>query len=197
MAPGPVLGKFWPVGTYVALQSWVKDNPALFQKFRTAINQSLSYASSHPDEVRAILPAATRNIRLAFWSPLVDRDLLLQLAKYAKKYGVISNLPNFSQLVPTYVVNGATLQATVGPRKTIALKSKGKVVTTLKSGQYTIQANDKSNTDNFHLTGPRVDKKTSVRGTGPAAWTVTFRKGTYTYRSDAKGSTLKGSFKAT
>jgi hypothetical protein len=26
---------------------------------------------------------------------------------------------------------------------------------------------------------------------------VTFRKGTYTYRSDAKGSTLEGSFKAT
>jgi NitT/TauT family transport system substrate-binding protein len=194
MAPGPILGKFWPVGTYVALQSWVKAHQSTFKKFRSAINQSLVYASSHPDEVRALLPAATRNIRLAFWSPFVDRDLLLQLAKYMKKYGLISSLPNLAVVVPTYVVNGATLQAVVGPRKSIALRVNGKTVKTLKPGQYTIQATDKSKTDNFHLRGPGVNRKTSLRGLARAAWTLTFRKGTYTYRSDAKGSTLKGTF---
>jgi hypothetical protein len=198
MAPGPVLGKFWPVGAYEALQSWVKDNPSLLKKFRAAMNQSLVYASNHPDEIRALLPASQRNIRLAFWSPLVNHDLLRQLAKYTKKYGIIDNLPNFSQLVPTYVVNGATLQAVVGPRKSIALRVQGKAVKNLTLGEYTIQANDRSKSDNFHITGPGgVNKKTSVGGTGTAAWTLTFRKGTYTYRSDAKGSTLEGSFKVT
>src|SRR5919202_3417144 len=36
MAPGPVLGKFWPIGGYAALGSWIRRNPALFKKFRAA-----------------------------------------------------------------------------------------------------------------------------------------------------------------
>src|SRR5881275_1710239 len=48
MAPGPVLGKFWPIGGYGALTDWVRSNPALAKKFRTAINRSLTYAQSHP-----------------------------------------------------------------------------------------------------------------------------------------------------
>ncbi len=65
MAPGPVLGKYWPIGCYAARNEWVRKNPGLMQKFRTAMNQSLIYAQSHPDEIRALLPAAIRNIRLA------------------------------------------------------------------------------------------------------------------------------------
>src|SRR6266508_1885098 len=38
MAPGPVLGRFWPIGTYVARSSWVRANPGLARRFRTAIN---------------------------------------------------------------------------------------------------------------------------------------------------------------
>src|SRR5437773_5468351 len=59
MAPGPVLGKFWPIGCYGALESWVSKNPALAKSFRDAINESLTYAQAHPDEIRALLPAAT------------------------------------------------------------------------------------------------------------------------------------------
>ena len=47
------------------------------------------------------LTAATRNIRLPTWSPLIDRVQLLQLALYMKKYDVISTLPNFTKLVPS------------------------------------------------------------------------------------------------
>ena len=81
LAPGPTLGKFWPNGCYVALEDWVAKNPGLAKGFRTAMNKSLLYAQSHPDEVRALLPAAIRNIRLANWSPLVDRVQLLQPRK--------------------------------------------------------------------------------------------------------------------
>ncbi len=69
MAPGPVLGKYWPIGCYGALESWVSKNPQLAAGFRAAINESLAYAQAHPDEIRALLPAATRNIRLPIWSP--------------------------------------------------------------------------------------------------------------------------------
>src|SRR5512132_2246941 len=38
LAPGPVLGKFFPIGTYVAPQDWVQKNPGLAKKFQTALN---------------------------------------------------------------------------------------------------------------------------------------------------------------
>ena len=98
MAPGPVLGNFFPNGGYGALQSWVQKNPALAAKFRTAINESLTYAQQHPDEIRALLPAATRNVRLPIWTTTIDRAQLLTLAKDAKEFGVITSLPNFTQL---------------------------------------------------------------------------------------------------
>ena len=109
MAPGPVLGRYFPNGGYAARNDWVKKNPGLAARFRAAINQSLVYANTHPDEIRALLPAATRNIRLANWSPLIDRVQLLKLAKYAKQYGAISTLPNFTQLFPSYIEGGKTL----------------------------------------------------------------------------------------
>ena len=56
MAPGPVLGRYFPIGGYAAKPSWASANRALAQRFRTAMNRSLVYAQSHPDEIRA-LPA--------------------------------------------------------------------------------------------------------------------------------------------
>src|ERR1041385_864429 len=109
MAPGPVLGKYWPVGAYGALQDWVTAHPDLAKAFRDAINESLTYAQAHPDEIRALLPAATRSIRLPIWSPVVDLEKLAQLAKYAKEYGVIDSLPNMVRLVPSVVLGGKIL----------------------------------------------------------------------------------------
>jgi NitT/TauT family transport system substrate-binding protein len=135
MAPGPVLGKYWPNGTYVAPQDWATKNPALAKGFHDAMAQSLAYAQSHPDEIRALLPAATRNIRLPVWSSLIDRRQLLQLAKYTKEFGVITTLPNLAQLVPASIASGLTLQGDVGA-KTISLKLDGKRFKTLVAGDY-------------------------------------------------------------
>jgi NitT/TauT family transport system substrate-binding protein len=195
MAPGPVLGKFWPIGAYVAQNAWTKNNPDLATKFRTAINQSLAYAQSHPDEIRNLLPAATRNVRLPIWSPLADRVQLLQLARYSKEYGVISTLPNLTQLVPSIIPGGKTLQGEVGPRY-ILLRQDGEPVTTLKAGQYTFVVNDTSKTRSFQLVGPGVNKRTSVAGTGRSTWTLTLKKGTYTFSASGKPA-LKKTFKVT
>ena len=51
-----------------------------------------------------------------------------------------------------------------------------------------------SRQDNFHLTGPGVNKKTGVAFKGTVKWTVTLKAGTYTFRSDAH-KTLKGTLK--
>jgi len=182
MAPGPVLGKFWPIGCYGALESWVSKNPALAKSFRDAINESLTYAQAHPDEIRALLPAATRNIRLPIWSAVVDRDKLTQLAKYTKEFGVITSLPNMTQLVPSSVTGGKVLQGTVG-NTFLTLRLDGKIVSTLPHGKYTIVVTDNSKTTGFRLSGPGVSKQTSVKGTGRSTWTLTLKKGKYVYSS--------------
>jgi NitT/TauT family transport system substrate-binding protein len=195
MAPGPVLGKFWPIGGYAALAEWSRANPDLARKFRAAINQSLSYAQSHPSEIRELLPAGTQNVRLPIWSPLVDRAKLLQLAKYAKEFGVISTLPNLTQLVPSSISGGKNLQGTVGDRF-IALRLDGRAVKTLPAGRYTFVVTDTSKTRNFRLAGPGVSKQTSVRGTGRSTWTVTLKKGKYTFSSSGRPS-LRATFRVT
>ena len=182
MAPGPVLGKYWPIGCYGALESWVSSHTDLAKNFREAINESLAYAQAHPDEIRALLPAATRNIRLPIWSPVVDRDKLVQLAKYTKEFGVIDSLPNMTRLVPSTVTGGKILQGTIG-NVFITLRLDGKAVKTLPHGKYTIVVQDNSKTTGFRLTGPGVKKQTSVKGTGRTTWTVTLKKGKYVYSS--------------
>jgi NitT/TauT family transport system substrate-binding protein len=184
MAPGPVLGKYWPIGGYGALDSWVSANPDLAKSFRAAINESLTYAQTHPDEVRALLPAGTQNVRLPIWTTTVDRDKLTQLAKYTKEFGVIDSLPNFAKLLPSWVLSGKTLQATIG-NVFITLRLDGKAVTTLPHGKYTIVVTDNSPSTGFQLVGPGVSKKTSVKGKGRSTWTVTLKKGKYVYSSVA------------
>jgi plastocyanin len=91
----------------------------------------------------------------------------------------------------------ATLTGTVGPGFTITLTKAGKKVTALPAGSYVIKVQDKSSIHNFHLTGPGVNKKTTVGGTGTTTWKLTLKKGTYKYVCDPHASFMKGSFKVT
>jgi hypothetical protein len=102
----------------------------------------------------------------------------------------------------TYAANGGstptatrTLVGTDGPGFTITLTKAGKKVRTLKPGRYAIAIRDKSNIHNFHLTGPGLNKTTSVGYVGTKTWTVTLKKGTYKYVCDPHASVMKGSFK--
>ena len=192
IAPGPTLGKFWPNGTYVALQDWVQKNPALAKGFHDAMAESLAYAQAHPEAVRAMLPAAIQNIRLPVWSSLIDRRQLVQLAKYCKQFGAISTLPNIAALVPASISTGLLLQGSVG-KNTISLKLDGKPLKTLLAGDYTFIVSDRSATQNFHLKGPGLNKTTGKKQVGRLSFTTKLAKGKYTYSSDAKPS-LRGSF---
>ena len=98
---------------------------------------------------------------------------------------------------PATAATPTKLVGTVGPSFTITLKKGGKKVTTLKAGRYTISVQDKSDFHNFHLTGPGVNKKTTVSEVKTTTWTVTLKKGTYRYVCDPHSSQMKGSFKVT
>ena len=92
-------------------------------------------------------------------------------------------------------VGATALSGNVGPGFTITLTKGGKKVTSLKAGKYTLTVSDKSDIHNFHLRGPGVNKKTSVPATGKSTWTVTLKKGTYTFLCDPHPATMKATFK--
>jgi plastocyanin len=90
-----------------------------------------------------------------------------------------------------------TLNGTDGPGFTISLKKAGKKVSSLKAGKYKIVIKDLSTIHNFHLSGPGLNKKTSVGAQGTFTWTVTLKKGTYKFVCDPHAAIMKGSFKVT
>jgi hypothetical protein len=56
--------------------------------------------------------------------------------------------------------------------------------TTVPAGRYRITVHDRSRVHDFHLVGPRVDRRTGAAFTGTARWNVTLVRGTYAYGSD-------------
>jgi plastocyanin len=87
----------------------------------------------------------------------------------------------------------APLAASVGPRRTITVRDADGKVKTLSAGPVVLTVTDRSKADNFHLTGPGVNKKTGVAFRGKATWNLTLQAGRYTYRSD-KHKAMRGTF---
>ena len=86
------------------------------------------------------------------------------------------------------------LRARVADPVSISLTVGGKKVSSLKAGIYTIVVRDEASDHDFHLTGPGVNRTTTVGGVGTHTWTVTLKRGTYTYRCDPHAAFMKGSF---
>lgn len=92
----------------------------------------------------------------------------------------------------------AVLKATVGPGFDISLTTEdGAAVTTLPAGSYTLLTDDKSDAHNFHLTGPGVDVKTDVSGTGTDSFDVELQAGSYHFQCDPHASSMNGDFQVT
>ena len=106
----------------------------------------------------------------------------LVLAGLAALTGLVAAGPA-AAATPTY-------KGTVGPGFTISMAKKP-----TKPGKIKLVVSDKSSIHNFHLAGPGVNVKTSVSGTGTKTFTVTLKKGTYTFVCDPHKSIMKGSFK--
>jgi NitT/TauT family transport system substrate-binding protein len=182
MAPGPTLGNYFPNGGYAALSAWMSANPTTAKNFRLAMNESLQYAQSHPDEIRA-LPGGNVT-HLPTWLTTIDRTQLLELAKYAKQYGVITTLPNFTQLFPSDVRTGfavGLLEAKVTKLGRISVLQSGKTAKRLDPGQYLLIVKDQSKHHGFGIVGPGVKIRTSIKGTGTHRYKITLRAGLYNF----------------
>lgn len=84
----------------------------------------------------------------------------------------------------------STLTASVKGRIVDFRTPYGQKVSALSVGTYRIVINDRSSTANFHLVGPKLDRRTGLRSTSAQTWTVELRAGIYHYSSDH--NTAKG-----
>ena len=87
------------------------------------------------------------------------------------------------------------LNGNVGPGRKISLRYADGSKLTILAGSNTvaITVNDRTRSDNFHLTGPGVNKKTGVAFRGRKTWKLTLQGGRYVYRSDAH-KRVRGAF---
>jgi NitT/TauT family transport system substrate-binding protein len=90
---------------FTSRQTKDKD-PALVAAFVTAINESMTYASSHPDEVRAVLATYTKispdvaaTMSLPLWPTALDRQSLTVVGAAAHSYGTLAKSPDVAGLL--------------------------------------------------------------------------------------------------
>jgi plastocyanin len=84
-------------------------------------------------------------------------------------------------------------------RVEVTLRSaRGATVGAVKGGAaYTIAVRDRSAEHNFHLAGPGVSRKTTVKKVQTATWRVRFRKGArYAFYCDPHRDDMRGTFVA-
>jgi plastocyanin len=110
--------------------------------------------------------------------------------------------PHAGVMKGSFAVGAATLpnpptqlRGTVGPRRSISLRyADGSKLSVLAgSNSVVLVVTDRSRGDNFHLTGPGVNKKTGIGFRGRVTWKLTLNPGKYAYRSD-RHTALRGSF---
>jgi NitT/TauT family transport system substrate-binding protein len=96
----------FPNGVYVASKQYIAKNGAVVDRFSRAMNKSLDYARSHPEEVRKVIPtftkppaAAAQKLRLPAFDSKLDRKGIELEAQLTAKYGIIDAPPSWEDLV--------------------------------------------------------------------------------------------------
>jgi NitT/TauT family transport system substrate-binding protein len=94
------------VATYFASKQYIAENGDVVDGFKRAIEKSLDYASSHPDEVRAVIGTYTEipqevldKITLPVWKADLNEPTIELNAELAKKYGFIEEIPSLDDLI--------------------------------------------------------------------------------------------------
>ena len=95
------------VAMYFTSKELLGENPDLVNRFTEAMNESLAYADSHPEEVRQILPTYTKigpevipDLVLPKWPTEINKDSVSTIAELAEKEGVLRSKPNIADLMP-------------------------------------------------------------------------------------------------
>ena len=94
------------VAGYFTTEKYVAGHRDVVDRFERAVNRSFDYASTHPDEVRAVLSTYTeipagvaRQMRLPDFSSSTDTRTLDLTVSLAQKYGYIEKAPDISELL--------------------------------------------------------------------------------------------------
>jgi NitT/TauT family transport system substrate-binding protein len=94
------------VATYFTSTQYAEENADVVDRFVSAMNKSLTYAQSHPDEVRDVLldyteipPEATEAIKLPIWRPDLNEPTIELLSELSVKYGLIEEKPDLGELI--------------------------------------------------------------------------------------------------
>jgi NitT/TauT family transport system substrate-binding protein len=94
------------VATYFTSSQYAQENGDVVDRFVAAMNKSLTYAESHPDEVRQVLleyteipPEAAEQIKLPIWRPDLNEPTIELLSELSLKYGLIEEQPDLDELI--------------------------------------------------------------------------------------------------
>ncbi|WP_239138669.1 ABC transporter substrate-binding protein [Actinoplanes regularis] len=95
------------VATYFTSQKLLADKPDLVKRFTEAINESLTYADAHPDEVRQILTTYTKiddktraAVVLPKWPIEINKASVQTIADLGTQDGIFASAPDLSKLLP-------------------------------------------------------------------------------------------------
>jgi NitT/TauT family transport system substrate-binding protein len=96
----------YAVATYFVTKEYAAKNKDVLDRFVRAINKSLDYAQTHPDEVRQIVPTYTKipkdvaaKMKLPQWSSDLNQPSIQQTVDLAQKYGFIKDKPDLGELI--------------------------------------------------------------------------------------------------
>ena len=196
MAPGPVLGRFFPIGGYFGPRRLGRAQPGPGSQFRTAMNKSLAYSQANSDEVRALLLRCQPERPAADLEPLIAGTGPDRSSRGTRRSTAsISSLPNISQ-APAELYRG--WQDAAGERSVnafITLRQDGKIG--LRADRRQVQHRGHGRVEDPGLPARRAwGEEENDAGIGRITWSVTLKKGTYKYSSTARPA-LKKSFKVT
>jgi NitT/TauT family transport system substrate-binding protein len=95
------------IAAYFTTTDYAQHNPDVVKRFTTAINRSLTYASEHPEEARAILLTYTKidkaiadKLNLPKWTPQIDRASIDVLADLMVQDKLVGTKPDVAALLP-------------------------------------------------------------------------------------------------
>lgn len=91
---------------YFTSEQQLQQNPKLFTALKAAIDESLTYANTHPDQVRAQLssfmkidPAVVGQVTLPTYAPGISKDSVNAFLKAAKQYNMVTADVSYNDLV--------------------------------------------------------------------------------------------------
>jgi NitT/TauT family transport system substrate-binding protein len=94
------------VASYFTSENYAKSNADVVSRFDKAVRQSLEYARTHPEEIRAILPQYAKmdpklaaKVNLTEWPPTFNRASIETLVRLTQQYKLIQKPVSLDELI--------------------------------------------------------------------------------------------------